>query len=440
MYANMTDKTGKLAVVVVLIGASCAVSLGQATGMAAFLANNGNLEGSVTSYGFAPDGSLIFVDKVITGQRASIYDYEPGCNAYSIALSPNGRYLATGHASSDDPIQQITILEVADDGTLSIVLEYPAPDTPMDVEWISDRYLAALRTELGITNQVITYEFDPAGPSLTEIDRGDCNTFTTSLALHPSGKYLYAGDSMANAIYFFNVGTDGTLTAAGTYYSGATYPLSVIVSPDGTKLYAFGGISSGGHAVLGYHILADGTLSPMSGSPFYSPGSSPKDGTFSVDSSILFVGHGSDATVRSFLIDPTSGALTYTGNTFDVGIQGELGDLKVLGDYLLVSDNYYYDTGLYSFTIGPDGSMSANGGIVSSQGIGPREIAGWLGVQCPADLDGDGQVGLSDLALLLASYNLCAGDPGYLPDADLDHDGCVNLADLSLMLSAYGPC
>ncbi len=52
---------------------------------------------------------------------------------------------------------------------------------------------------------------------------------------------------------------------------------------------------------------------------------------------------------------------------------------------------------------------------------------------CPADLDGDGQVGASDVALLLGSW----GGPGA---ADLDMDGSVGAGDLALMLGGWGVC
>lgn len=53
---------------------------------------------------------------------------------------------------------------------------------------------------------------------------------------------------------------------------------------------------------------------------------------------------------------------------------------------------------------------------------------------CPGDLDGDGSVELSDLAILLANY----GQSGGAAQGDLDDDGEITLADLSLLLSAFG--
>jgi spore coat protein A len=53
---------------------------------------------------------------------------------------------------------------------------------------------------------------------------------------------------------------------------------------------------------------------------------------------------------------------------------------------------------------------------------------------CPADLDGDGAVGSSDLAALLGSWG-----PGAAP-ADLNGDGNVNASDLAALLGSWGPC
>jgi hypothetical protein len=56
----------------------------------------------------------------------------------------------------------------------------------------------------------------------------------------------------------------------------------------------------------------------------------------------------------------------------------------------------------------------------------------------PGDLDGDGDVDLSDLAGMLAAYGACEGDPEFNPAADIDGSGCVDLFDLGTLLSHYG--
>jgi len=54
--------------------------------------------------------------------------------------------------------------------------------------------------------------------------------------------------------------------------------------------------------------------------------------------------------------------------------------------------------------------------------------------QCPGDLDGDGAVGSTDLALLLGSWG--TADVA----ADLDDSGDVGSSDLALLLGSWGPC
>ena len=55
---------------------------------------------------------------------------------------------------------------------------------------------------------------------------------------------------------------------------------------------------------------------------------------------------------------------------------------------------------------------------------------------CPGDLDGDGDVDLSDLAQLLSNYGMTSG--AVYEDGDLNGDGDVDLSDLAELLSHYG--
>ncbi len=56
--------------------------------------------------------------------------------------------------------------------------------------------------------------------------------------------------------------------------------------------------------------------------------------------------------------------------------------------------------------------------------------------QCDGDLDGDGDIDLSDLAQLLSSYGTTSGV--CYADGDIDGDGDVDLSDLAALLAVYG--
>ena len=57
-------------------------------------------------------------------------------------------------------------------------------------------------------------------------------------------------------------------------------------------------------------------------------------------------------------------------------------------------------------------------------------------VTCPPDINGDGEVNVSDLLMLLASWGPC---PVPCPP-DINFDGVVNVSDLLELLAAWGPC
>jgi hypothetical protein len=57
---------------------------------------------------------------------------------------------------------------------------------------------------------------------------------------------------------------------------------------------------------------------------------------------------------------------------------------------------------------------------------------------CPADISGDGQVGISDLLTLLGDWGACPNKGTCL--ADLNDDEIVGIGDLLILLGAWGPC
>ncbi len=108
-------------------------------------------------------------------------------------------------------------------------------------------------------------------------------------------------------------------------------------------------------------------------------------------------------------------------------------------------DWWTIDSGGATFTTGGDFELSGTIGQpdanVTVMSGGAFELTGgfWPGAEAPfcfGDLDGDGDIDLSDLAQLLSNYGETGGKT--YEDGDLDGDGDVDLSDLAALLAVYG--
>ncbi len=88
--------------------------------------------------------------------------------------------------------------------------------------------------------------------------------------------------------------------------------------------------------------------------------------------------------------------------------------------------------------IGDGGGTRLFTGLDQSNGAG---LVAWGVEETPTDpcsavdLDGNGQVGSSDLGLLIAAWGTCSGCP-----ADINGDGKVDGGDLAQIIAFWGPC
>jgi hypothetical protein len=112
-------------------------------------------------------------------------------------------------------------------------------------------------------------------------------------------------------------------------------------------------------------------------------------------------------------------------------------------DYTI--DWYTTDGGGVMLATGSDYKLSGTIGQPDAGEImfgGNFDLAGgfWAGTAedefCCGDLDGDNDVDLADLQILLAHYGMMSG--ASYEDGDLDSDGDMDLGDLQALLALYG--
>ena len=103
-----------------------------------------------------------------------------------------------------------------------------------------------------------------------------------------------------------------------------------------------------------------------------------------------------------------------------------------------VDDDGYGHVSVVDITLGTaEIDLGFPFGIVTVQ-IESVRVAGtvWLTPLVPTDFDGDGDVDLSDLAIVLGNYGITSG--AAYEDGDANGDGAVNLSDLAELLGQYG--
>jgi hypothetical protein len=100
----------------------------------------------------------------------------------------------------------------------------------------------------------------------------------------------------------------------------------------------------------------------------------------------------------------------------------------------------FYRGGVVSFTINsptkitatvPAGTQTGYMSINQGEALSPSPFTVTVSAK-PADLNNDGVVNITDLSILLSSWNTTNST------ADINKDSTVNILDLSILLSNYG--
>jgi hypothetical protein len=219
------------------------------------------------------------------------------------------------------------------------------------------------------------------------------------------------------------INADGTF-ATSSFVISSVFPESSLaatvafVPSDNRYLVVFGTFSGG--PMYGQFVGADGTL----------------------DGDAFVVVTGTERVYPFMAFDPVNAVFLVAWQNGDLGsanVQLVGTDGTLLGDPLEIVGHSVWDMARVAADTNSGGFIVT---FVDRSGY-PTDVAvvGQLvgvggGEPCDPDLDDDGDVDLSDLATLLAHYDMTSGVS--CEDGDIDEDGDVDLADLAALLAAYG--
>lgn len=279
----------------------------------------------------------------------------------------------------------------------------------------------------------------------------------------------YSGSNIRSAVsddgtQFWTGGTASTAANGGCWLVplGTTAaPTQISVTGTGTLtnmrvVNIFGGqlyVSSASGTFQGVSAIGSGLPTTGGQSVTLLPGFPTAAGPssydyFLADSATLYVADDRAITggggIQKWTFDGSTWTLAYTLNAGLPGTNGCRGltgvvDGSVVTLYATVA-NAASNNSLVTVT---DGGAASSFTTLVSAGTnrvfrGVRIVPPAAPPTCPGDVDGDGDVDLEDLTLLLSSFGTCVGEPGYNPSADLVPSGCIDLDDLTTLLSAFG--
>jgi 6-phosphogluconolactonase (cycloisomerase 2 family) len=258
---------------------------------------------------------------------------------FGIVANPAGTRLYTDDLVADG----IDGFSIGSSGILSPIsgspFSMPTGWAPLDVDSLAvDPTGSFLYAPDATSNTVVGFTIDNASGALAAIPG---SPFPTGIGpvqtvVHPSGSFLYvsvANDPTGGISGFAITPSTGALTPiAGSPFPSQGGPDGLVIDASGKFLFAVLPLVS---EIAAYTIdSGTGVLTPVSGSPFNLGGA----GNFVISWSIALAPSGQflyalgsgDAMVYSFGVDPSSGALApLSGSPFDISVEPFMSGLLV---------------------------------------------------------------------------------------------------------------
>jgi 6-phosphogluconolactonase (cycloisomerase 2 family) len=253
-----------------------------------------------------------------------------GTLTYAVAVDPTAPYLFAG--GTTDGVGTLFGYAISS-GVLTALPSAPYSINGNAYGLVADPTGKFLYVPIS-TGQVWAFTISAADGSLTQLNgapftyqAGAPSNTPYAVAVYPAGGYLFFTDNTANtvSVYSYSAGS-GAMTLVGSPYPVGTAPESVAVDPAGRFLYV---ANSGDGTVSAFTInAASGALKEIAGSPFPTGGgasTTPTAVAVEPSGQYLYSADGDAATITTFGINPSSGALSMLGSQTTVGGFGGTG-------------------------------------------------------------------------------------------------------------------
>ena len=262
----------------------------------------------------------------IGGELTSVQGspFDSGTASSSLAYSPDGSFLAvTFYGNGPNSGGGVSVFNVGTGGVLTPVQDSPfSTSNPQAIAYSPDGSTIAVTLYGSATVEV--YGVGAEGV-LTSVDSATTGSQPTSATYSPDGSYLVVVGYELNRLSIFNVGTGGVLSeVSGSPFSmgSGTHPTDAAYSPDGSYL----AITNGGSKnVSVFKVGPGGTLTPVPGSPFYAAGSYPTGGigltsaAYSPDGLNLAVANRNSDNISVFSVGANGTLTPISGSPFTTG-------------------------------------------------------------------------------------------------------------------------
>jgi len=316
-----------------------------------YVTNSGSEE--IWTYSIATTGKLTLLNGVRTAGAFAPVSLITGSAA--VAYTPKFAYVA--NQGSETVPSTVSAYTIASSGHLSAVSGSPFADGGSEVFALAnsvtvDPFGRFAYVANGNTNDVAAYAINASTGALIEISDSPIAAGTNpfAVAVDPSGRFVYVANNGSYDISGFAINSStGALTPiSGSPFSTGTTsagPVSVTVDPTGQFVYVANSSLFNGSVSVLVIDPAKGGLTSVSGSPFVD---TEDPGSVAVDASgrAVFVANleqvpnsGGQYKMSAFTIDPTSGALTTSNSSPNLGETTPSVVTDPLGDFLYSPQN-----------------------------------------------------------------------------------------------------